>query len=448
MTPGPPTSTPPRPGTQQRQPRSSAPARASGAAAGSGPAPQEETLLQRALPFVARLDSPVTSYYVILGTTAMLVVIGLVMVMSASMVTAYEDDGSSFAVFVNQAMFAVIGVAGAAVAAHIPVRWYRRLAVPALLGALVLQALVFTKLGVTVNGNRNWVRVGPVQVQPSELTKIGLILVGALILDRKRKLLGHFWQVVVPFLFPVVLVTIGMVMAGHDLGTAMILICIVAALLFVAGVPSRYFILAGVLASAVTAFFVVTSQNRIDRIVNWLSGSCTDPDGTCGQSVHGLYALADGGWWGVGLGASKEKWSWLPEAHNDFIFAIIGEELGLPGTLVILVLFTLLAWGCYRLVQHSRDHFVRIATAGVMAWILVQAMVNIGAVIGLLPVVGVPLPLVSAGGSALVTTLLALGMLLSFVRSDPEARRILATRPSVVRRSLAVLPRTTKARKR
>jgi cell division protein FtsW len=177
----------------------------------------------------------------------------------------------------------------------------------------------------------------------------------------------------------------------------------------------------------------------MDRITSWL-GNCETTDGTCYQSIHGQYALADGGWWGVGLGASKEKWSWLPEAHNDFIFAIIGEELGLPGTLVILVLFTLLGWACYRLVQRSRDQLVRVATAGVMAWILLQAIINIGAVIGLLPVIGIPLPLVSAGGSALVTTLLALGMLLSFARNEPGARAILAARPSVVRRSLAVLP--------
>jgi len=132
--------------------------------------------------------------------------------------------------------------------------------------------------------------------------------------------------------------------------------------------------------------------------------------------------------------------STLPAAHNDFIFAIIGEELGLPGTFVILLLFSLIGWACYRLVLRSRDQFVRIATAGVMTWILLQTMVNIGSVIGLLPVIGVPLPLVSAGGSALVTTMVALGMLLSFARSEPGAREILSARPSVVRRSLAVLP--------
>ncbi|MDQ2781454.1 MAG: putative lipid II flippase FtsW [Actinomycetota bacterium] len=403
-------------------------------------AEQDHGLLHRALPFLERLESPVTTYYVLLSTTAILVVIGLVMVLSASMITSYREDGSSFTVFLDQAKFAAIGIVLAAAASRVPVHWYRKLALPALIGALALEALVFTRLGVSVNGNRNWVRLG-VQIQPSEVLKLALILIGAAVLAKKRKLLDRLRHVIVPFLVPIVLVTVGLVLAGRDLGTGLILIGIVGALLFVSGVPARFFILAATAFGAVTAVLVITSQNRMDRITQWLSNSCTDPDGTCGQSVHGLYALADGGWWGVGLGASKEKWSWLPEAPNDFIFAIIGEELGLPGTLVILALFTLLAWGCYRLVQRSRDQFVRVATAGVMAWILLQTMINIGAVIGLLPVIGVPLPLVSAGGSALVTTLLALGMLLSFARNEPGARDILAARPSVVRRSLAVLPR-------
>jgi cell division protein FtsW len=416
------------------------PSRSAATPAGRASTIEGSGLLHRALPFLARLESPVTSYYVLLGTTVILVVIGLVMVLSASMITSYRDDGSAFSVFLDQAKYAAMGVLGAVVAAHLPVRWYQRLALPALLGALVLQCLVFTSFGITVNGNRNWVRLMPgMQVQPSELVKLGLILVGAILLARKGRLLGNLKHVVIPFLVPIVLVTIGLVLVGHDLGTALVLIGIAAALLFVSGVPARFFALAALVFAVIAAGFVVTNENRMDRITSWL-GNCDTSDGTCYQSIHGLYALADGGLWGVGLGASKEKWSWLPAAHNDFIFAIIGEELGLPGTLVILVLFTLLGWACFRLVQRSRDQFVRIATAGVMAWILLQAMINIGAVIGLLPVIGIPLPLVSAGGSALVTTLLALGMLLSFARNEPGARAVLAARPGVVRRSLAVLP--------
>lgn len=308
---------------------------------------------------------------------------------------------------------------------------------------MVLQALVFVPgLGLSKGGNRNWLKLtSTLSLQPSELTKIGLVLVGALILANKRASLGRVSHAVIPYLVPVAAITIGLVLAGHDLGTALVLIGIVGAVMYAAGVPGRLFATAAVGAALLATALVVTSSNRMDRIGNWLSGSCTDPNGECGQSVHGLYALADGGWWGVGLGASKEKWSWLPEAHNDFIFAIIGEELGLPGTFVILALFALLASACYRIVTRSTDQFVRIAAAGAMAWILFQAMINIGAVIGLLPVIGVPLPFVSAGGSALVTTLVAMGMLVSFARAEPGAAEILAARPGVIQRSLAVLPR-------
>ncbi|MGB2699936.1 MAG: putative lipid II flippase FtsW [Candidatus Phosphoribacter baldrii] len=390
-----------------------------------------------------RFDSPVTSYYLIVGTTTALLLIGLVMVLSASMVTSYKDDGSSYAVFLNQARFAGIGLVGAVIAARLSVAWWKRLAIPSLGVAVLLQALVFVPgLGLSKGGNRNWLKLtSTLSLQPSELTKIGLVLVGALILANKRALLGRVSHAIVPYLVPVAAVTIGLVLVGHDLGTALVLIAIVGAVMYAAGVPGRLFVAAVGAAAVLAAVLVLTSANRMDRITNWLSGSCNDPNGECGQAVHGLYALADGGWWGVGLGASKEKWSWLPEAHNDFIFAIIGEELGLPGTFIILALFAVIATACYRIVSRSTDQFVRIAAAGAMAWILGQAMINIGAVIGLLPVIGVPLPLVSAGGSALVTTLLAMGMLVSFARTEPGAAEILAARPGVIKRSLAVLPR-------
>ena len=390
-----------------------------------------------------RFDSPVTSYYLIVGTTTALLLIGLVMVLSASMVTSYKDDGSSYAVFLNQARFAGIGLVGAVIAARLSVAWWKRLAIPSLGVAVLLQALVFVPgLGLSKGGNRNWLKLtSTLSLQPSELTKVGLVLVGALILANKRALLGRVSHAIVPYLVPVAAVTIGLVLVGHDLGTALVLIAIVGAVMYAAGVPGRLFVAAVGAAAVLAAVLVLTSANRMDRITNWLSGSCNDPNGECGQAVHGLYALADGGWWGVGLGASKEKWSWLPEAHNDFIFAIIGEELGLPGTFIILALFAVIATACYRIVSRSTDQFVRIAAAGAMAWILGQAMINIGAVIGLLPVIGVPLPLVSAGGSALVTTLLAMGMLVSFARTEPGAAEILAARPGVIKRSLAVLPR-------
>jgi cell division protein FtsW len=315
---------------------------------------------------------------------------------------------------------------------------WKRLSVPLLAVAIILQSLVFVpSLGVRVNGNRNWIHIAGQQVQPSEFAKVALVLFGATVLAKKRRNLGKLMHVAVPLVIPAGGLLLLLVLGGGDLGTGLVLLAILAGMLFVAGVPARMFFLTGLGAAALAASLALNSTNRMGRINSWLAG-CTDPN-KCFQTIHGQYALADGGWWGVGLGASREKWSWLPEAHNDFIFAIIGEELGLPGTLVILALFGLLAFACYRLVLRSSDFFVRVATGGVMVWVLAQAIINIGSVIGLLPVIGVPLPLVSSGGSALMATLFALGMLLSFARNEPGCREALAARPGVVRRSLAVM---------
>jgi cell division protein FtsW len=394
----------------------------------------------RPLPVIGKLESPLTTYYLILGTTTTLVVIGLIMVFSASSVEALLSDEASYTIFVRQLGFAVVGGVAAALAARMSLAWWKRLAFPVVaVSALLLAAVI--PFGKAVGGNQNWLVVGPLQFQPSELAKIGVILAGALIFANKASRMASTLHVVLPYLVPVVAVIVGLILAGHDLGTAIVILVIVGAVLLVAGAPKRVFALGGILAVAGVAFLVTSSTNRTSRIANFFNPTCqADPDGWCGQSVHGMYALADGGWWGVGLGASKEKWAWLSEAHNDFIFAIIGEELGLPGTLVILALFGILAWACFRLVTRTQDRFVRIAAAGIMAWLLGQAIVNIGAVIGLLPVIGVPLPLVSAGGSSLVTTLVALGILLSFARNEPGCRALLDARPSMIRRSLAVLP--------
>ena len=391
--------------------------------------------------WLQRLDSPVTSYYVLLSVAVVLVIIGLIMVLSASSVMSLvqTNNGTPYLYFKKQLQFALMGTVAMAVAAHVPVRSWKALSVPILLVALFLQLLVFTPLGISVNGNRNWLAVGPVTVQPSEFAKVGLVLVGAAVLSAKRRSLGKLGHVVVPFLFPAALATIGLVLAGHDLGTVMVMGGVVAAVLFAAGVPRRLFVWGAATFTTLAVLMVVTSPNRLARFDVWL-GKDTDPYGAARQPLHGRYALADGGWWGVGLGASREKWSWLPEAHNDFIFAILGEELGLPGTLVMLGLFCALALVCYRIVLRSKDTFVRISTAGVMAWIVCQAIINIGAVIGLLPVIGVPLPLVSYGGSSLMTSMFALGMLLSFARQEPGCQEALSAKPSVVRRSLAVLP--------
>jgi cell division protein FtsW len=396
--------------------------------------------------WLARFDSPVTTYYLLVCVTVALVVFGLIMVLSASAIVSIDKTKSAYTIFLSQAMFAALGAVALVVASRFSVAAWKRLALPILAIGFALQLLVLTPLGTAVGGNQNWLRVGPITVQPSEVLKVGLVLTGGLILSAKRKHLQSFSHVLVPYLVPIAAMSIIVVVLGGDLGTVLILGAIVAGVLFAAGIPLRWFAFAGVPFVGAAILFVLTSPNRLGRFDVWL-GRDTNEFGAARQPIHGRYALADGGWFGLGLGASREKWGLLSEPHNDFIFAIIGEELGLPGTIAILLLFAGLALACYRLVTRTSDLFVRIATAGIMTWIIVQALINIGAVIGLLPVIGVPLPLVSSGGSSLITSMFALGILLSFARAEPGCAEALSARPSALRRSLAVIPGVTRTRR-
>ncbi|GAB4076647.1 putative lipid II flippase FtsW [Nostocoides australiense] len=394
------------------------------------------------------LDSPVATYYLLLSVTTLLTVIGLVMVLSASMIVSIKDSDNPYAVFYTQAIFAAIGTVAMLIAMRLPLGFWKRIGGAALIGAIGLQALVFSPLGFDVQGNRNWIKLPGFSLQPSELAKIALILFGARVLTQKRRFLGSFKESVFPFVFPAAAITLGFVMLGHDLGTAIVLAAIVGGMLLAGGVPLRWFGLAGLGGLALVAAATMTSSNRMQRISIWLDPSQCVPSNErlyydiCRQPLHARYALADGGLTGIGLGASKEKWQWLSEPHNDFIFAIIGEELGLIGALIVLALFALLGYAAYRLVVRTDDFFVRIAASGVMVWILVQAIVNIGAVIGALPIIGVPLPFVSSGGSSLITTMLAMGILLAFARAEPGCAESLSVRPKTVRDSMAVLSRT------
>lgn len=403
-------------------------------------APAEPAGLWRRSAWSARMESPLAPYYLVLGSTVALVVLGLIMVLSSSSVTALRNQGSSYAVFSKQAMFAALGLPLCWVAAAVPVRVWKALAWPLLLVTLAALAAV-PVIGSSVNGNQNWIVIGGLTLQPSEVAKLALVVWSAAVLARKQPLLDRVPHLLVPVL-PGACLVLALVMLGRDLGTALILMALVGALLYTAGAPLRLFAVTGLLAAATVMVLVVSSPNRMTRMNAWLGTEAAGSDyfGTGYQSSQAAFALASGGWWGVGLGASREKWLLLPEPHNDFIFAVIGEELGLAGTLAVLGLFAVLGVGLCRLVLAADDFFVKIATGGVLAWVLGQAIVNIGAVIGLLPVIGVPLPLVSSGGSALVTTLVALGMVLGFARRVPGAAQALSSRPRVVRRSFAVVP--------
>ncbi|WP_157074629.1 putative lipid II flippase FtsW [Janibacter corallicola] len=394
--------------------------------------------------WLERFESPTTTYYGLLGITGLLVGIGLVMVLSASMIESLKESNSSFTIFLKQALFAVIGAVLLWWASRRSIAFWKRVAIPAVLGSILLLVLVFTPLGFGFQGNRNWIALGPVTIQPSEIAKIGLILAGALVLERKRERLGFISHALVPFVLPVCAVIIGLVMLGHDLGTAMVICAIIVGMLFAAGVPTRWFVVGGGLMAAAGFVAVSSGSSRMERIQVWLDPSECTPGtamyyGICRQPIHGRYALADGGWFGVGLGASREKWGWLPEPYNDFIFAIIGEELGLIGTLTIIGLYVALAFIGMRMVARTEDFFVRLVTAGICTWVLVQAIINIGAVIGMLPVIGVPLPFVSSGGSSLVMGMFAIGVLLSFARHEPGFAEMMAAKPSRTRVLLARL---------
>jgi cell division protein FtsW len=374
------------------------------------------------------LDKPTTSYHLVLGASGLLLVLGLLMVLSSSSVLSLRDYGSSYAIFLRQAVWVAVGLPLAFVASKLPLGVLRRLSWPALAISTVLVALTYVPgFGVDVYGNRNWITFGgPLQLQPSEFAKLALVLWCADVYARKGRLLQQWRHLIVP-IFPVCLVVVGLVVGQGDLGTALVLFAIVLGMLWVVGAPARLFggafLAVGVLAFALAT----TEQERVERLTTFLD-PISQYGGSGWQASHGFFALATGGLWGEGIGASSQKWGSLPAAHTDFIFAIIGEEFGLFGTLVVLVLFATLAYAGIRIASRTKDPFVRYASAGIVIWLLSQALINIGMVLGLLPVIGIPLPLISYGGSAMLPTLVALGLLLSFARTEPGAAAALRAR--------------------
>ncbi|WP_297081287.1 FtsW/RodA/SpoVE family cell cycle protein, partial [uncultured Demequina sp.] len=304
-----------------------------------------------------------------------------------------------------------------------------------------LLALVMVA-GTASGGNRNWIKVGPVTFQPSEVAKLGLALFLGVVLATFRRELTTLHRVMVPGGIAA-LIVLGLVLAGRDMGTALVITLMVAAAYWVAGLPVRFFLGGGVIAAAGIAYLLTQGTTRTGRIQLWLNPElCTDPLGECQQTIHGTWALASGGLWGLGPGMSREKWGYLPVADSDFIFSIIGEEYGLVGTLLMLVAFGMIIVAVNRLVSRHKDPFVQISAAAIGAWIVGQACINIAVVVGLAPVTGVPLPLVSSGGSSLIVSLAAIGVLMAYARREPGAPEAFAARPSVVRRSFAVIARS------
>ncbi len=374
----------------------------------------------------AALERPLTSYYLLLGGSTMLLAIGLMMVLSASSVYSFRVYDSSYYVFLKQLTWVVIGLPAAWLASRVDRRMLRWMAWPAVLLAVALLALTQTGLGFAVNGNRNWLALGPLTVQPSEIAKLAIILWAADVYAKKEKYLGNPWHALIP-VAPVVSLIALLVVLQHDLGTALVLFAILLGLLWVVGVPARLFGIAISLVGVVAFYLAASNAERRNRLFTF-SDPFKDFQGAGWQAGHGLLGMASGGIFGKGLSASQQKWGNLPEAHTDFIFAVLGEELGLIGTLLVLALFGAVAYAAIRLAINTADPFVRYVSAGVTIWLMSQMIINIGMVLALLPVIGIPLPLVSYGGSALVPSMFALGLLVGFARSEPEAAAALRDR--------------------
>lgn len=366
-----------------------------------------------------RAESP--NFYLLAGVTLFTVILGLIMVLSASAVDSFLQDGGFFNGFLRQALSAAVALPLMLAISRLPLVFYRRWATVALFATVGLQLLVFTPLGVESGGNRNWLDIG-IQFQPSEMIKLTIAVWLGVNLPLIIKRVGANSLRIFGALIPVY-AALGVVLLGQDLGTAMIIFAIILGCLAFAGVAARMLVLPMIAGGVVVAFMAIFSPNRMARIMSFLNENCTDYTNACWQPLHGKWALANGGIFGVGLGQSKAKWSWLPAADNDYIFAIIGEELGMIGALVVIMLFVILAVAFIRIIRMANDPLVRIVTGGIMIWIVGQAFVNIGVVLGVLPVLGVPLPLLSAGGSALIMTMLAIGVVLSFTKDEKPVKR-------------------------
>jgi cell division protein FtsW len=354
-------------------------------------------------------------------SVATLVMLGLVMILSASSVSAFADYGSPFMFFKKQLLWAVIGVAGYVFFARFDYKRLKGLG-PAFMTICVgmLLAVLVPGVGITIGGSARWIGAGPFSFQPSEFAKLALILLAADIFARKsERSLKLFANTALP-LIPVVGFLALLVMMQPDMGTTMLLGIIAFGVMFIAGAPLKYIVPVGVAGGALAVFGALAEPYRRERVMAFLD-PWKDPLNTGYQTIQSLIALGSGGWFGVGLGASRQKWSYIPNSHTDFIFAILGEEMGLVGTLTVVGLFSFVIYLGVRIARTAPDRYGMLLASGITLWIGAQALINMGAVTAAAPITGVPLPLVSFGGSSLVISLIAMGMLTN-IASQGKAR--------------------------
>ena len=375
------------------------------------------------------LNEPVNHFYMMMISTSVLVVLGLIMVFSASSIHAIDTKGYAFAVALRQFIFLAVGLPFAIALARLPLAQWQLLARFGLIFSLILLGIVMIPgVGKEVNGNRNWIDLKVIDIQPGEFTKFLLILWAAYLLARKESAKKFNFNVIAligPGFFLVILA----VMRGGDLGTSSVIAAIAAGIFFISGVEIRkmgWLTAAGFLALAAG---IVTSDYRRARFLVFLNPFAPEEYKNFGwQPAHSLLGLASGGVFGVGLGGSRQKWGNLAEAHTDFIYSVIGEELGLLGTVGVLLLLGTLVYSIFRIALRAKDPFSRYVCAGIAIWIGIQSILNIGTAISVLPVVGVTLPLVSYGGSALLTTICALGFVAGVALRDKDVSRELVRR--------------------
>lgn len=382
------------------------------------------------------MKRPITNFYGVALPTMLISVLGLVMVFSASSVKALQESGSSVAIVGRQAILFIVGIAVALFLFRAPLAFLKRISSLSLLLSLVALALPqFPVIGKEVNGNTNWISLGGFTMQPSEFAKLGMILWLAGVLakheDRKARGIEENGGALAAQILPGLLAMIALILAGRDLGTALVFAAIAASVLFIAGVQMRWFLAAIAALVVMATVLILTQSNRMYRIKALLDPFSEEHYQNAGwQPAHSIMGLASGGIFGSGLGAGKQKWGNLAEAHTDFIFAVVGEEMGLLGTLTLLALFAFLLLSIFKIGLRSQTLLERFFVIGVGLWFAIQIVVNIGSVTGLIPVIGVTLPLVSYGGSSLLATLAAIGLVLGVAMRDPQVRSEITQRMS------------------
>ena len=366
------------------------------------------------------LARPELPYFLIIWSTIFLCALGLTMVLSSSTVTSLQESGNTYSIFIKQFFFLILGSFATFWAFRVKGAIWPFIARYALSISILMLLLPFVPfLGKNINGNRNWIEIGGFTLQPSEFAKFGLILWCALRLRSLGQVPGT--KNLILLLAPGLVAIELLILLEHDLGTALLVLIIFGGILFVSGAPVKNLLALLTLGAIIGGAFILSSDYRMSRFAALFNPFDERYYKFSGwQPAHSIMGLASGGLWGSGLGASKQKWANLAEAHTDFIFSVIGEELGLLGTLLVLALYAALIYSILRVAIKTKDDFSRYATAGIACWFIAQVIINIGSVTSVIPVIGVTLPFISYGGSSLLANLIAVGFVLSVARRTPE----------------------------